>query len=424
MAVGSGLSAQLGIVTESTPGTPLAVTRFYEFEKETMSEKKHTVQGVGLRAGALTKRGSRRVQTAREAGGTVGFDIPTSGFGLTLQHMLGSFSTTATSLGGGLFQQIHNTGSLQGKAFTTQIVKPDYTGVLTQNAYTHTGCKITDWTISGQTEGQLKVDLTIDSMDQFTPSNSFAATTLASGASAAATTVSSTATIATGNYILIAGNTPTQNEVVAITNVSGAGPFTLTVSPALAYAHASGNAVSSPTAVNYGSPAALQAASYTAGTSIFSYDATGSQLIAGGSTSVVSGVWTNTGGTVVGNVRSFSLKGTNPMKVDRFGIGSALKSEPIENDYRSYSLEAEVEYGSPYFYQNYAADTGLALLLKFTAPGGQYLQFYMPYVVQNDGTDPEVSGPDILIPKIQFEVLDDGTNGAIQGVLVNTDAAV
>ena len=424
MAVGSGLSAQLGIVTETTPGTPLAVTRFYEFDKETMSEKKHTVQGVGLRAGALTKRGSRRVQTAREAGGTIGFDIPTAGLGLTLQHMLGSFSTTATSLGGGLFQQIHNTGSLQGKAFTTQIVKPDYTGVLTQNAYTHTGCKVTDWTISGQTEAQLKLDLTIDSMDQFTPSNSFAATTLASLASAAATTVSSTATVASGNYILIAGNTPTQNEVVAVTGVSGSGPFTLTVSPALAYAHASGNTVSSPTAVNYGSPAALQAASYTSGTSIFSYDATGSTLIAGGVTTVVSGVWTNTGGVAIGNVRSFSLKGTNPLKVDRFGIGSAIKSEPIENDYRSYALEAEIEYGSPYLYQNYAADAGLALLLKFTAPGGLYLQFYMPYVVQNDGTDPEVSGPDILIPKLQFEVLDDGTNGALQGVLVNTDAAV
>lgn len=424
MAVGSGLSASLGIITESTPGTPLAVTRFYEFDKETMSQKKHTVQGVGLRGGALTKRGSRRVTTAREGGGTVGFDIPTAGFGLTLQHMLGSFSATATSIGGGLFQQIHNTGSLQGKAFTTQIVKPDYTGVLTQNAYTHTGCKITDWTIGGQAEGQLKVDLTIDSMDQFTPSNSFAATTLASGASAAATTVSSTATIATGTYILIAGNTPLQNEVVAVTNVSGSGPFTLTVSPALAYAHASGNAVTSPTATNYGSPAALQAASYTAGTSIFSYDATGSQLIAGGTTTVVSNVWTNTGGVAIGNVRSFSLKGTNPLKVDRFGIGSAIKSEPIENDYRSYALEAEIEYGSPYLYQNYAADTALAMLLKFTAPGGLYLQFYMPLVFQNDGTDPEVSGPDILIPKVQFEVLDDGTNGAIQAVLVNTDAAV
>ena len=424
MAVGSGLSATLGIATEGTPGTPVAVTRFYEFDKETMATKKHTVQGSGLRGGALYERGSRRVQTAREAAGGFSYDIPTAGFGLTLQHMLGSFSTTPTSLGGGLFQQVHNTGSLQGKTFTTQIVKPDYSGVLTQNAYTYSGCKVTDWTISGQTMGQLKLDLNIDATDVFTPSNSFAATTLASGASAAATTVSSTATIAVGTYILIAGNTPLQNEVVAVTNVSGAGPFTLTVSPALAYAHASGNAVSSPTAVNYGAPAALQAASYTAGTSIFSYDATGSSLIAGGSTSVVSGVWTNTGGTTVGNVRSFALKGTNSLKVDRFGIGSALKSEQIENGYRTQTAEFEVEYGSPYFTQNYLADTALALQLKFTAPGGVYLQFYIPVGFQDDGTDPQVGGPDILIPKLQMKVLDDGTNGAIQAVLVNTDAAV
>jgi len=424
MAVGSGLSGSLGIATESTPNTAVAVTRFTEFNTESMVGKKHTVQGVGLRAGALTKRGSRRVVTAREAGGSVAFDLPTAGFGLYLQHMLGSFSTTATSLGGGLFQQIHNTGSLQGKAFTTQIVKPDITGVLTQNAFTFPGCKITDWEISGQAENQLQVSLTIDANDEITPSNSFTATTLASGASAAATSVSSTATIANGNYILIAGNTPLQNEVVQVTNVSGAGPFTLTVSPALAYAHASGNVISSPTAVNAGSAAALQAPSYTAGTSIFSYDASGSSLISGGAVSVVSGVWTITGGTTVANVRSFSLKGTNPLKVDRFQIGSATKSEPIENDYRSYSLETELEYTSPYYTQNYLADAALALQLKFTAPGGQYIQFTAPVGFQNDGTTPEVGGPDVLIPKIQWELLDDGTNGAFQTVLVNTDAAV
>lgn len=422
MAVGSGLSATFGIVQEVTPGTPVAVTRFYEFDKETLSEKKHTVQGAGLRGGGLFKRGSRRVQTAREAGGTVGFDVPTAGLGLMLQNMFGSFSTTATSVGGGLFQQIHNTGSLQGKTFTTQVVKPDYSGVLTQNAYTYTGCKITDWTISGQTEAQLKLEVTIDAWDQFTPSTAWAGTTLASNASAAGTSISATATIAAGSYVLIGSGLTA--EVVLTGTPTGTGPFTIPVTPALAYAHASGSAVTSPTNVNYGSAAALQAASYTSGTSIFSYDAAGSQLIAGGSTSVVSNVWTNTGGVAVGNVRSFTLKGTNPLKVDRFGIGSAIKSEQIENDFRAYTLEAEIEYGSPYFYQNYAADVPLCLLLKFTAPGGVYLQFYMPVAFQNDGTDPEVGGPDILIPKLQLEILDDGTNGAFQCVLVNTDAAV
>ena len=422
MAVGSGLSSTFGIATEATVGTPVAVTRFAEFDSESLSMKKHTVQGVGLRGGALTKRGSRRQVTSREAGGSVAFDAPTASFGLFLQHMIGSFSTTPTSLGGGLFQQIHHTGSLQGKPFTTHMVKPDTSGVLTQNAYTYVGCKVTDWDISGAANGEVKVSLTIDAIDQATPSNNFAGTTLSSSASANASSISTAATIAAGSYILIGSGLTA--EVVVTGTPTGAGPFTIPVSPNLAYAHASASAVTSATAVNYGAAVALQAASYTAGTSIFSYDAAGSQLIAGGVTTVVSGLWTNTGGVAVGNVRSVSVKGTNPLKTDRLGIGSALKSEQLENDYRSYMLDAEIEYTSPYFYQNYAADTALCMVLKFTAPGGGYLQLFMPAVFQNDGTDPDVAGPDILIPKLSFEALDDGVNGTIQVVYVSTDAAV
>ena len=137
MAVGAGLSASFGIATESTFGTPVAATRFYEFDSETLGMKKHTAQGLGLRQGGLGKRGARRIFTGREAGGDVNLDAPTAGLGLLLQHMLGSFTTTATSVGGGLYQQVHNLGSLNGKSFTTQVVKPDTTGVLTQEAFTY-----------------------------------------------------------------------------------------------------------------------------------------------------------------------------------------------------------------------------------------------------------------------------------------------
>jgi hypothetical protein len=65
------------------------------------------------------RRGGSR---SREAGGDVEFDVTTNGFGLLLQHMLGSFGTTPTSIGGGLYQQIHNIGTLNGKSFTTQVV--------------------------------------------------------------------------------------------------------------------------------------------------------------------------------------------------------------------------------------------------------------------------------------------------------------
>ena len=130
MALGAGLSATFGVATETTVGTPVAVTRFFEFDSETMGLKRHSAQGAGLRGGSLVRRGSRRVYVSREAQGGINFDVTTAGFGLVLQHMLGSFTTTPVSLGGGLYRQVHNIGALAGKTFTSQIVKPDTTGVL------------------------------------------------------------------------------------------------------------------------------------------------------------------------------------------------------------------------------------------------------------------------------------------------------
>ncbi len=66
-------------------------------------------------------------------------------------------------------------------------------------------------------------------------------TTLAASASAGATTVSSTATFSIGDVVQIgSGGTA---EYRTLTNVSGAGPYTLTFTGGLTYAHASGQTV-------------------------------------------------------------------------------------------------------------------------------------------------------------------------------------
>lgn len=420
MAVGSGISATLGIATETTVGTPVAVTRFVEFDSESLAMKKHTVQGTGMRGGGLVQRGSRRQIVAREVNGDINFDVPTAGFGLFLQHMLGSFSTTPTSIGGGLFRQIHNLGSLQGKAFTTQVLRPDTGGVLTQEAFTYPGCKVTAWELDVKQASQLTAKLTLDALDEATPGNAAANTTLASAAVAAASTISTVATIPVGSYITL--DVGLVRETLLTTAVSGAGPFTVTVATPLAYAHATGTSVGSATAVNYGAAVALQTAAYTAGTGIFSFD--GGSLIAGGSTAQVSGVWTNTGGQTVANVRTVALKGTNPLKVDRWGMGSQLRNEQIENNWRSYEVDVELDYNSRLFYDAYMADTPMALVLNFTSRSGASLAFYMPVGFQEDGATPNVGSEDIIIQKLQFTVLDDGVNGAMQAVYVSTDSTV
>jgi hypothetical protein len=423
MAVGSGISASFGIATETTVGTPVAVTRFFEFDNESLQVKKHTVQGMGLRQGGLLTRASRRAVVSREVQGDVNLDVPSNGFGLLLVHMLGSTTTTATSVGGGLYRQIHNIGSLNGKSFTTQIVRPDTSGDLTQAAFTYPGCKITDWEFSVQQAQQVKLKLSIDALDEATPSNSFASTTLSAGSAVNAATLTTVGAVPAGAYISLDTGALTA-EVVRVGTVTGSGPYTLTLAAGSlpTQVHATGAVVSSATGLNYGAVTALQTASYTATATMFNFSQ--GVLIAGGTTGQAAGLWSNTGGTVVGNVRSFTLTGKNSVRADRWGLGTQIRSEQIENGFREYTCEAEIDYNSRAFYDAYAADMPLDMQLTFTTPAGAILQFIIPANYQDDGGNPQVGGPDIITVKPKWTILDDGTNGALQAVYTSTDAAV
>ena len=421
MALGAGLSATFGMATETTVGTPVAVTRFFEFDSETMGLKRHSAQGAGLRGGSLVRRGQRRIYVSREAQGGVNFDVTTAGFGLVLQHMLGSFTTTPVSLGGGLYRQVHNIGALAGKTFTSQIVKPDTTGVLAPEAFTYPGCKVTGWEIAVQQASQVKLKLTLDALDEATPSNAFASTTLSAAVAVAATSFTSVASIPAGSWVVV--DVGLLAEVVQTGTPTGAGPYTIPVTSTGGFglAHASGVAVGSATGSNYGTAAALATASYTAGTSMFAFQQ--GKLVAGGTTSSVAGVWTNTGGQTVANVRTATVKGSNPLKVDRWALGSAVRSEQLDNNWRDYSAAIDVEYNGRAFYDAFAADLAICLVLTFTTPAGAVLQIFAPVGFQEDGSSPQVTGPDILMQKLSMTILDDGTNGALQVVYTSTDVA-
>lgn len=344
MAVGSGLSAQAGIVTEATPGTAVAVTRFVEFDSESMSLKRHIAQGAGLRAGGLFQRGSRRIQVAREASGDITFDVPTNGLGIWLQHMIGSFGATAVVTNGTGFKQIHNSGSLQGKTFTTQVGVPDTTG--TVNPFTYPGCKVTDWELTAAQHKQVSLKVSIDAFDE-------------------------------------------------VTTTSGA--------------------------------FALQTASYGAATGLFSFK--DAAVLTGGTVTTVSGVLTATG-TAVASCRNISIKGTTPLKTDRFFAGSQVKAEQLENDFRAVGGQLDLEFSTMANYQAYLADSSTVLQVNFvggTIPGSTsqfQLSFFFPLVKFEDGVSPDVSGPDVVMTNVPFTVLNDGTNPDMQVVYVSSDVAV
>lgn len=421
MAVGAGLSASLGIATESTVGTPVVVTRFIEFDSESVSLKKNMVQGAGLRGGGLVARASRRVNTGRSVGGDLNFSVVTNGFGLVLQHMMGSFSTTATSIGGGLYQQVHNTGTLQGKSFTTQIVRPDTTGVLTQNAFTYPGCKITDWEVGVAQNAQVKAKLTIDALDEATPSNGFAATTLSSAVTQGGTSITTATAVPAGAYVVL--DSGVGEEVVQTSGAAtGSGPFVSTLVYTATKPHSTGAYVGSATGLNYGAATAFQTPSYNTASTEFQF--LQGSLYAGGTTTTTGGIYTNTGGRNIGTVKSASIKGKNALKTDRYQLGTnGVRAEQIENGWREYSADVDAEFYDRSWYDTYVADSPVALQLKFVAPGGTILSFYAPAAFL-DGGNINVGGPDVLDQKLGFMLLDDGTNGALQAVYTSTDAAV
>lgn len=422
MATGSGLSASVGFATESTYGTPVAATRFFEFDSETLQMKKKPIAGVGLRGGAFLAAANRRLIGTREVSGDVVMDVPSNGAGLLLSYALGS-SPTPTSVGGGLYQQVHNLGSFNGKSFTTQVVRPDTSGDLTSAAFTYPGCKATDWEFSVATDGTLKLKLTVEARDEATSSNSFTATTLSSASTAGATTISTVGSVPPNAYIVLDTGAPTA-EPVRVASVTGSGPYTLTLQTGFTplQAHASGAVVSAGTSVNYGAVTALQTPTYPTSRTLFTF--VQGVLIAGGTTGQTAGVWSNTGGKVIGNVRQFTIGGKNSLDLARYGLGANVRSEPIENGWRAYTASADIDYNDQLLYQAYVAEARIAMQLTFTTPSGAILQFIVPAAYQEDGVNPSVSGAAVIQVKPKWTILDDGTNGALQVIYTSTDATL
>lgn len=172
MALPSGLAGSVGIATEATQGTAQTPDHFMEFNSETGKLGKQTVTGVGLRAGGLYQRTTRRVVTHWAPTGGANFDAPYNGLGLWIQHMIGSFGTFSSIVQQGVttaWLQTHTPGPLTGKTFTMQVGKPDTSG--TVRAFTYVGCKVEDWTLTTELQQFVKFALTIDAWQELTADN-------------------------------------------------------------------------------------------------------------------------------------------------------------------------------------------------------------------------------------------------------------
>lgn len=155
MPYASGLSAQLGVVSEVTYGAAVTVNKFFEFLSAGLNYEPTYLDSEGLKAGQAYKRVARTQISRKSVSGDIVMehsDGQTNGTAASMgwwwRHALGSTVTTPTQIvATTAYRQTHIPGSKAGYSFTAQVGKPQVLGPTVQ-PHTYTGCKIPSWEFS------------------------------------------------------------------------------------------------------------------------------------------------------------------------------------------------------------------------------------------------------------------------------------
>lgn len=169
MAYGSGLSAQLGFAAETTVGTAVTVTKFFEFLDEGIQFTPTWLRGQGLKAGQAYSRVSRVAQSRLMVAGDVNMEhADRGGMGLLWKHCLGSAATAVQISTSTAYQQIHIPGSSGkvGLGLTCQVGRPQTDG--TVRPHTYSGVKVVGWEFSCSDNEIAKLKLTLDGWNEAT----------------------------------------------------------------------------------------------------------------------------------------------------------------------------------------------------------------------------------------------------------------
>lgn len=236
-AFGSGLSAQVGVAAESTVGTEVTVTKFYEFLDESFQYVPTWLDGAGIKANQQYQRVSRTVISRHDVDGGFTVEHADKGsMGLIWKHALGSTITVPTQIAATTaYKQIHTPGAKTGLGLTVQVGRPQTDA--TVRPFTYRGCKVSDWEFSCADGAIAALKTTMDGWQEAT------ATTLASASyigtagvfnfadctnfklggtattSAGETTIASGVTVATlAKQITITGTTPMAEERYGLGN--------------------------------------------------------------------------------------------------------------------------------------------------------------------------------------------------------------
>ena len=152
-------------------------------------------------------------------------------------------------------------------------------------------------------------------------------------------------------------------------------------------------------------------------------------LLYGGTPSTTSGVTSISAPTAAGNIKSFSLKVTRGMDLERFSpeLGG-FRNEPLQNTWTLVTGQFVVEFlSSAAYYGAFANDTAVAFQMNFTGPvvgtsgNNHSLMGLLMSNIRLEGETAKVPGPAVLTQTIPISVFDDGTNNILQATYQTVD---
>lgn len=163
MALASGLAAQIGLVTETTYGTAVTVTRFFPFVSESIVAERERLESDGIIAGARVRRTGQWAPGTTMVSGDVQLELLQQNAGILFSHMFGSISSAATA---GVATHTATPGDLTGKSMTVQVGRPGVNG--TVYPFTYTGVKVQEWEIAAEAGEIVTLGLTMIGQDETT----------------------------------------------------------------------------------------------------------------------------------------------------------------------------------------------------------------------------------------------------------------
>lgn len=152
---GTGLDAQLGMAKEVTFGTPVAVSRFFEFNSESIVPTVTEISRMPLGRGRFQRTTQHRTYV-KGASGDFEIDAVNKGLGLLLEQMFGAVVVTQVD-DTDEYVQVHtpHASGKRGLSATVQVGVPSTDGMV--NPFTFSGGKITGWTMNAALDDILKI---------------------------------------------------------------------------------------------------------------------------------------------------------------------------------------------------------------------------------------------------------------------------